>query len=721
MKPQHYFFILFMLCYGITVTHAQPYYNESASFLKENSRWILDMDGPVPTGLNFNTTPLSITSPPTNLGMSGEGMASVADPVTGSLLFYSDGERCRNAAYAIMQNGDSLLGNSSFGPSFGVSTTQGACIVPFVNKPGWYYLFSLCGPTCWAGIVPNTCLYYSVIDMSLDGGLGGIVPGQKNIPLASGIPLSESMIAVPGNNCDVWLVVHDFSHATFRSFHITKDGVDPTPVTSNTGALVQGLDAYSFGCMAVSPNREVLGIASMRGWAVIPGHTTGVLLNKFDANTGQVSDPVEVGNVISTYSLAFSPDNTKLYVQNLAGPLLTASDLEQYSIDSYDSTTIAMSKVIINQSSGIWLSRFRLYDGKIYTVSLTDELCVINQPNLPGLSCGFQNTGLFVASADLPSEVVHAYPPDTASIKEDTVVCTRNGIMNPVSLSAPAGYDAYVWDDGSTGPDRVVAGAGTYRVLCKDSCHSLIDSIRVQPGQDLSFSLGTDTTLCNRQGFTLHVAVPGADYLWQDGSTHSSFTVTRADTVWLQATLPGCVVSDTVLVKIPDIEQDLGADIILCKDDPLQVFTLKANVPDGASVAWSTGLSTANITVTDTGKYWVSVVDAPCVGTDTIQVMEQICSCRVGMPNVFSPNGDGTNDVLRPVIEEGCAVRQYAFNVYNRYGARVYSGSSTAKGWDGRYPGGGMADAGTYMYELSFLGGTREVKYYRKGDVVLLR
>src|SRR5690606_34884994 len=115
---------------------------------------------------------------------SWEGCASVSDPATGQLLFYTDGLSCWNRNNQVMPNGMNLKGNASN------STTDGVCIAPVIDSPGKYYLFSMTGGS--GGTDPSGSLFYSVVDMSLEAGLGDIVGGQKNIVLDADTLLSEA-------------------------------------------------------------------------------------------------------------------------------------------------------------------------------------------------------------------------------------------------------------------------------------------------------------------------------------------------------------------------------------------------------------------------------------------------------------------------------------------------------------------------------------------------
>ncbi len=118
-------------------------------------------------GLDFSTgTPVAMA----NSMDSEAGCASVSSH-SGSLLFYSNGEKVWDRNHNLMPNGTGLLGNLASN-----TAGQGVLIVPFINDTNRYYLFS-----------QGTELYYSVVDMTLNGGLGNVVASQKNIQLAAGL------------------------------------------------------------------------------------------------------------------------------------------------------------------------------------------------------------------------------------------------------------------------------------------------------------------------------------------------------------------------------------------------------------------------------------------------------------------------------------------------------------------------------------------------------
>ena len=115
--------------------------------------------------------------------------ASICDK-NGNLLFYSNGFRVFNRNYQIMQNGNNLnIGDYvSMGYNL-LSVTDGAAIIPIPDDSNKFYLFHTdLNYTSWdtfVNVLMCTHLMYSVIDMNLDGGLGGIIAGQKDISILS--------------------------------------------------------------------------------------------------------------------------------------------------------------------------------------------------------------------------------------------------------------------------------------------------------------------------------------------------------------------------------------------------------------------------------------------------------------------------------------------------------------------------------------------------------
>jgi gliding motility-associated-like protein len=105
-----------------------------------------------------------------------------------------------------------------------------------------------------------------------------------------------------------------------------------------------------------------------------------------------------------------------------------------------------------------------------------------------------------------------------------------------------------------------------------------------------------------------------------------------------------------------------------------------------------------------------------CTDSASIQIETHPC-CEMGMPNAFSPNGDGMNDYFMPVTNGNPVA--YALYIYNRFGQKIFQSNNIGVGWDGTY-NNAPADIGTYHFFLKSECANGE-KTERKGNVTLLR
>lgn len=112
-------------------------------------------------------------------------------------------------------------------------------------------------------------------------------------------------------------------------------------------------------------------------------------------------------------------------------------------------------------------------------------------------------------------------------------------------------------------------------------------------------------------------------------------------------------------------------------------------------------------------------LDGGCEDEFRVSIDPREYSKDVAVPNAFTPNGDGLNDIFRPVLKLERAYNTMDFRVYNRYGQLVHATANMNHGWDGMF-NGRPADKGVYSYKLViyFLDGTNKVF---TGEVTLIR
>jgi hypothetical protein len=198
----------------------------------------------------------------------------------------------------------------------------------------------------------------------------------------------------------------------------------------------------------------------------------------------------------------------------------------------------------------------------------------------------------------------------------DTSFCANDTLI----LDAGANRSTYRWSNGSRSRELTILQPGTYFVFVEDSAFcrgydtvtvGLLPAPIIDLGPDINFCDGDSTLLDAGPGFT--------SYLWNTGESTQTLSVdmTGVYTVMIADT-NGCVEEDEIIVSenpIPFIF--LGPDIEGCVGDPITIF----GDPGFNAYAWSTGEITPNISVTQAGKYWLTITDqSGCMNTDTIGV-----------------------------------------------------------------------------------------------------
>jgi gliding motility-associated-like protein len=162
------------------------------------------------------------------------------------------------------------------------------------------------------------------------------------------------------------------------------------------------------------------------------------------------------------------------------------------------------------------------------------------------------------------------------------------------------------------------------------------------------------------------------------------------------------------------------------KDNYLPPDTTKCDystITEGAlrafdSYLWNTGQSTSTIPILNPGLYTLQVTDSNgCIGTDSVTITDSACPQYVYLPNAFTPNGDGKNDIFRPVFAGVAST--FRFAVYDRWGRAVFVTSTPGAGWDGT-TGGRPQPAGTYVWECVYQL-YQEPERMQRGTVMLIR
>jgi hypothetical protein len=342
-------------------------------------------------GLSFNSgMPVVLTQPVLS---SHEPSSSISDS-SGNLLFYVGAptnfassqyyiHKVWSQNNQIMLNGDSLIGHSSY--------TQGVVIIQDILNLDYYYIFHI-------GFVNGIGrhLYYSVVDMSANSGLGAVVLKNIQLQIINNNLLTEKMIVVRhGNGRDWWLIVHDLN-SNFCSFLISPFGIS-TPNTQDIGTVLDF--SRNVGQMQISPN----------GMKLVVAGDNALDLFDFDRCTGIISNWEYLGDTLSLatakgyYGCSFSPNSQLLYVSTLDTLFqydLNAVDIRNSRIVIFNDTCPVHCHIgqhLLGPDNKIYIANASGYGfGNTIYDAFNMSISYIENPNASGLSCDFYYLGQYL-------------------------------------------------------------------------------------------------------------------------------------------------------------------------------------------------------------------------------------------------------------------------------------------------------------------------------------
>ncbi len=290
-----------------------------------------------------------------------------------------------------------------------------------------------------------------------------------------------------------------------------------------------------------------------------------------------------------------------------------------------------------------------------------------------------------------------------------------------LSLTAPgATNNTYTWSTGATANNITVTTPGQYTVQVSgaNGCHA-IDTFDVDVRDTPVVRLRSNIAACYGQQTRIDAGSGYNTYAWSDGSATQALYITKPGYYTITVTdANGCHGTrgiDINAVQMPPAGF-LPSDTVMCSFTTLQLMVPAIY----SSYLWSDSTTANTLTVKGQGKYWLTVTDKfTCSGTDTIVVSEKLCTVQIFVPTAFTPNGDGHNDLLKPIIQGSANFTSYHFAIYNRYGQQIFATQNPGAGWSGTI-NGAPATPGTYVWMFRYQLVNQPV-VVNKGTSVLLR
>lgn len=319
-------------------------------------------------------------------------------------------------------------------------------------------------------------------------------------------------------------------------------------------------------------------------------------------------------------------------------------------------------------------------------------------------------------------------PPDV-DIKPSGNACLGDTIQYSVDFLAETYYE---WD--LAGGGQILDTTNNVLTVVWDSLGTFLMQLEAlnKCGLDFGFNnvtvypypeidLEDDIYICTGESITLEGPDSMPTYFWLRGSNivsqDQTLTVTPTQDISYILFVENdgdCATRDTVNIRLdqPAISEDT---VELCRN---QSVRLGAGFAGAATYSWSTGEDTDSVTVDQPGMYTVQIFrdDEPCIDEKVIEVVEVGCGYLLELPNAFTPNGDGVNDVFELL---GYDFELIYFRIYNRWGELVFETIDPTAGWDGIYQEK-PADLGVYTWTVQFLDDQGE-QFTKSGNVTLIR
>lgn len=442
-------------------------------------------------------------------------------------------------------------------------------------------------------------------------------------------------------------------------------------------------------------------------------------------NTSTIKNPTHIYTSTGQYTVTFVVETSKGCIDTLTKIL---DILDQPPLTVSNDTLICIIDTLQLNAVGTgtfnWTPNYMISNVNIANPLVSPDVTTTYRVTLTD---AFGCVGKDSVRVDVKSFV-------TLSGGNDTTICTTDAVV--LQLNSDALH--YIWtpatglnDPTLKNPTATPLVTTTYHVVGNIGKCIAEDDITITPVPYPPANAGPDQTICVGGSAQLN-ASGGSIYSWSPtafltaANIPNPVSVKPTDNVRYVVTVRdvlGCpkAVKDTMILYVAKIKADAGPrDTSVVLGQPLQLGASGSTNYAWTPTTWLDNPFISNpISLPQNNiEYVVRVSNAAgCFDTDTILVKVFKVKPDLFIPNAFTPNGDGNNDIFRPIAIGMKSMD--LFQVYNRWGQMLYSGTGNGAGWDGTFGGKGQ-EAATYVWYAEGVDYLNN-KIKRKGTVVLIR
>lgn len=560
-------------------------------------------------GLNFNSgEPEVLYTGRTHLGFGGVGTMSDS---LGNLLFYSEGDTVFTSQHTVMENG------LDFAEAHGM---QSNLIVQWPESDSLYLLFQT--PTLGDGMG----LYYSIIDISLNNGLGAVI--EKDVLLNHAWDAGDKVTAaLHKNKRDIWVITRKFRDDNFAVFLITPEGINEIPILSPASDMGEHTDR---GFIKISYDKKFL---FSNYWG-----SKDVEVCNFNNETGEIELHYILNTGINPDGIEFSPDSKFAYISYQTGNSSPVT-IKQYNMDYVDDVSLFISTAI-DIGTGIGYGLQLATDGKIYCMDNAAYLPgpeyfvgVINRPWEIGVDCQYDSIAINMYPSSTSTSVPNIFM-DYLYRFEFEGICAGIPFQFTSNFNPIPDSIRWLFNDPSSGlnnvsyelnPEHTFTYGGIYEVevdVWYPSGRFEHTSRVVEVAYTPLPELGPDTLVCEGTSFNLNAGSDPGLYVWSTGTFGQnlfSITVSDTGTYWVIANSDeGCRRTDSIHVGWLDKsvidETTLVITPASCGVNNGSITGLQVGGVEPFSFNWYDGngnLISPDIDITDlsVGNYFLHVTD----------------------------------------------------------------------------------------------------------------
>ncbi len=641
-----------------------------------------------------------------------EGIAHVED-VNGTILFWINSAGVFDKNGNLMPNSPGIFANPS-------STEIVVCQVPeSVNKYYIIYNNLRCSE-----------LYYSTINLNLNNGFGDVEEKNKLINsnhFAEGLEI----VRIPCTN-NYRLIAYECNTGLY-SFRIDETGI-------STGSLIynHNISGYDEGRGEIEYYKGKLGVAFI--------NENEALFADYDPDIDNISNVeiIQFDARNGMYGLEFSPDAEKVYLTdwnnvdpggNIVSANLFRYNFESHTIDEwYIYTKFEICRTL---GYGDHIGQIEMgKDGKLYIPKVCkSEIFVINNPNENFIT--FDSIPLIHRpSLGISDHIQSEFVNTEINVSNDTTICEGESVQLFIEgVSNPYWKPFFIFDDPYSvtpiaSPDSTILVTVYFEDVfgCDDSLSILLTIIP----DTISGIISGDPFICEGESTVLTISNSYSSFQWRKdgveipGAISNSLLVNEEGEYDVEIN-DGFCTSFSELFKVEfysEFEVFIHGVDFFCTGETTTLFVND----DFLFYQWFymndtlRGENQDFLIVNEEGYYQVTVNNGYCDKLSPFFYVKDslcfYCEPQIGIPDAFSPNGDGNNDYYQVFGE---CISFFELFIFNRWGEIIYHTNNMEDTWDGIYKGA-MVPSGAYAYLIRYSGIFTEEKIIEKvGSIIVLR